>query len=74
MPVDERRHQGTDDEAAGDVDRERAPGEDRGDAALDQAVEGIAGEASECASGGDGEEDGHAGSFEVVGAISRAGG
>ena len=39
-------------------------GKTDGDAALDQAVEGVAGEASECASGGDGEVDGHAGSFE----------
>ena len=41
VAVDERGDHGADEEAARDVDREGAPREDRGGAALDQAVEAV---------------------------------
>jgi hypothetical protein len=63
VPVDERRDHEADQEAAGHIDRERAPREHREAAALDQAVEAIATRGAECASGSNGKNKRHGGSF-----------
>ena len=60
MPVDERGGDDADQEAAGDVDRERAHREDGGARALDQAVDAVPGRGSECAAECDADDDGHA--------------
>jgi len=59
VPVDECRDDGSHDEAAGEVDRERAPGEESERAGLDRAVDEVAGEGAERAAGGNGKLSGH---------------
>src|SRR5689334_13566384 len=61
MPLDERRRDEADEEAAGDVDRERAERKDRSAATLDQPVEAVSGRGSERSAERDTEDDGHLG-------------
>jgi hypothetical protein len=74
VPVDERRNHKPDQEAAGDVDGERAPGEHGEAPVLDQAVEPVAARSPKCASSGNGKDNGHGWLLSSVGAISRRGG
>ena len=55
MAIDERGDDHADRQAAADVDRERAPGEDAKAAAFDQSVKAVAAEGSKGASDSNGE-------------------